>query len=132
MDLQVGVKVFLRNNEGKYLFLKRTKQLQDGSISWDIPGGRINPNEPILLGLQRELKEELGCDISTQDAKLLNAQDIFVQSKNFHVVRLTYSLAAPTIAIILSDEHSDFKYLSVDEAKKLVTEPELLAILEIM
>ena len=43
MELQVGVKAFLKNDEGRILLLKRSaaKYSEVGSELWDIAGGRI-------------------------------------------------------------------------------------------
>lgn len=50
MKLQIGVKLLIQNHEGEYLFIKRTKLLQNESeVSWDIPGGRIESNEYLKL-----------------------------------------------------------------------------------
>ena len=60
MELQVGVKVFLKNLQGKYLLVRRSpKKYPEVGALWDIVGGRINPGSPLLENLKREKKEEL-------------------------------------------------------------------------
>ncbi len=132
MELQVGVKVLIRNDTGKYLFLKREQPLSDGTYSWDIPGGRIYSDEPILAGLKREVLEETGIDISNTTLQILNSQDIFITNNNLHVVRLTYVANCLNEAIILSDEHSEYRYLSLTQAMALITEPQLKETLELL
>jgi ADP-ribose pyrophosphatase YjhB (NUDIX family) len=55
----VAVKVFLRRR-GKFLVLK------DNFGDWDLPGGRIKPEEfdvPLEKIIERKMREELGPDI---------------------------------------------------------------------
>src|SRR5690606_21248319 len=92
--------------------------------SWDIPGGRIQPEEALDAALAREILEETGLKVAGQP-KLIAAQDIFVAAKELHVVRLTYTVACDTGTIQLSDEHSDHKWVTAQEAQSLYLEPYL-------
>lgn len=130
MILQIGVKVLLHRPDGKYLFIERTDILQNETKhSWDIPGGRIEPDEPLEKALSREVNEEIGADISGTP-QLVNAQDIFVTAKDLHVVRLTYVLNFNPTDITLSDEHQGYTWLTLDEAKRIAVEPFLKETLE--
>lgn len=123
MNLQIGVKVLIRRPDGNYLFIERTDVLQNETKqSWDIPGGRIEPQESLASALAREVKEEIGVDI-TGTPELLNTQDIFVPAKDLHVVRLTYRLDFDPSTITLSDEHQNFQWLTLGEAKGISVEP---------
>ena len=65
MQLQVGVKVYLRGTEGKFLLLHRSAvKYPDVIDRWDIVGGRIDPGTPLLANLERELAEETGMRMS--------------------------------------------------------------------
>ena len=124
MKLQIGVKVLIKNPRNQYLFIKRTELMQNETeVSWDIPGGRIEPEESLEKALQREVKEELGINLSHTTSKLLNAQDIFVPAKDLHVVRLTYSLDADLESITLSHEHQDFTWIATNQLGDLRVEP---------
>jgi 8-oxo-dGTP diphosphatase len=118
MKLQVGVKALIRNTQGKYLFIRRKEELPDGSgIRWDMPGGRINPEETLETALAREILEETGM-VLEGEAHLLDAQDIIVPDVSLHVVRLTYSVRAGG-DIRLSDEHQKHIWASLEEVEKL-------------
>ena len=63
---QVSLKVFLKNDEGKFLFLKNANGIGKHSDRYDLPGGRMEAGEvdiPIFEALKREIYEELGTDI---------------------------------------------------------------------
>jgi 8-oxo-dGTP diphosphatase len=115
--LQVGVKIFLKNSEGKYLILKRTKPYRDGDITrWDIPGGRINPGEPFATALKREVLEETGIK-SFKVTTILGAQDILRTHK--HVVRLTFLGTTTAKRVKLQpEEHTAYDWVTLQEFKK--------------
>jgi len=117
MELQVGVKVFLKNLQGKYLLVRRSpKKYPEVGALWDIVGGRINPGSPLLENLKREVKEEVNLDL-IKDPKLVAAQDI-LRVPGRHVVRLTYSGEIESEPKIDGD-HLEFKWFTLGEIKKL-------------
>lgn len=117
MKLQVGVKILIEY-QGRYLFLRRAQSFQSGPQKWDIPGGRIEPEESLEEALAREVKEETGLVVDKVD-KIISAQDIFVKDAGVHVVRLTY-LGTASGDIKISDEHDGFRWMARDE---VLTEP---------
>ena len=118
MILQVGVKVLIKDEAGKYLFVRRVASFKPGPQKWDIPGGRIEPHEPLHDALRREVKEETGLELENTDA-LLAAQDIFASDKDLHVVRLTY-VGSASGEVTLSDEHDTHKWMSKADIKSEV------------
>jgi 8-oxo-dGTP diphosphatase len=118
MELQVGVKVLLRNPEGKYLLMRRAPDPeQKKQLKWDIPGGRIDIGSELLKNLAREVMEETGLTM-TSNPRLLAAQDLMPDLKPIHVVRLTYVGSAEG-EVQLSHEHTEFQWLPFSELKEL-------------
>jgi ADP-ribose pyrophosphatase YjhB (NUDIX family) len=112
--LQVGVKVLLKNQEGKYLLLQRSaEKYPDVSGRWDIVGGRINPGQSLIENLQREIKEETNLEL-LGEPKLICAQDIFA-SEEKHVVRLTYIGQAKGDIKLDESENISFGWFSKTE-----------------
>lgn len=121
MQLQVGLKIALRNQEGKYLVLKRNFDKYPDmktTDAWDLVGGRIQTGLSLLDNLRREIKEETDLGFTGQP-RLIAHQDILRPDK--HVVRLTF-IADMDGQPKLSEEHAGFAWLSVDE---LLAHPEL-------
>ena len=115
MELQVGVKALLKNKEGKYLFLHRSaKKYPDINRLWDFPGGRIDPGISLLENLKREVKEETGLEFTDQP-RLIGAQDILKNDR--HVVRLTYVASANGAAPMLSEEHDEYAWFTLEEIR---------------
>ena len=131
MNLQVGVKVLIKNGEGAFLFLRRKNQLSTDSngTSWDIPGGRINADEKLDQALIREVQEEIGFTLKTKPV-LIAAQDILVPAKELHVVRLTYLAEEDVPHITLSDEHADHTWASLGRLDTLELEPYLAEVVD--
>ena len=114
IKLQVGVKIFLRNKDGKFLILKRNPVKYPGTKGdWDIVGGRINPGTKLLENLKREVKEETGLEIISEP-KLIHAQDIIPNSEK-HVVRLSYVGNTVGEPVLDPEEAIDYKWLGVEE-----------------
>jgi 8-oxo-dGTP diphosphatase len=117
MNLQVGVKVFLKNGEGKYLLLRKSpEKYPEVGAKWDIVGGRIVPGTPLIENLKREVYEETKLDL-TETPTLVAAQDI-LRVHGRHVVRLTY---AGTIdgEPQLDEEHLEHRWFTREELKNL-------------
>ena len=114
MILQVGVKAFLRNEEGKYLLVKRnTEKYQTVQGLWDIVGGRIEPGTGLFENLKREVKEETQLEVISEP-KLIFAQDI-IRVPERHVVRLTYIADARGEVVLDTTENCEYRWLSLSE-----------------
>lgn len=116
--VQVGVKSFIFNTQGQILILKRDLVKYPGANNpWDIPGGRIDAGQTLEENLKREIDEET--HLSPQILQILVAQDII--KPEIRVVRLTYISheTLPDPSVRLSDEHSEYKWIELDEMIEL-------------
>lgn len=111
MELQVGVKVLLKNRDGKFLLIRRSAEKYNSS-KWDIPGGRIDAGTSLRENLARELMEETGLTL-TSEPRLIGAQDIFASAER-HVVRITYQGTGEGEPK-LSDEHTEYAWVTLAE-----------------
>lgn len=115
--LQVGVKIFLKNKEGKYLLLKRSPiRYPNIKNFWDIPGGRMKPGTTLFENIKREVFEETKLSVS-DEPELIWAQDI-IRSPEKHIVRLTFHANAEGEPI-LDDEHLEFKWATLEDVRKM-------------
>jgi ADP-ribose pyrophosphatase YjhB (NUDIX family) len=117
MILQVGVKIFLKNRDGKYLLMRRSPVKYPGvKGEWDIPGGRINPGSLLIENLRREVKEETQLEIISEP-RLIYAQDI-IPNEEKHVVRLSYIGETEGEPILDTSENVEYQWLSINEIKR--------------
>jgi 8-oxo-dGTP diphosphatase len=108
-QLQVGVKAVIEDEAGDILLLQRSKPFHgEDLLKWDIPGGRIDTGEELLVALKREIKEETGLDLA-EVLDIFHVQDILWNPK-LHVVRITYRVRARG-NVKLSDEHVDSRWV---------------------
>lgn len=118
MILQVGVKILIKNRDGKYLLLHRSiKKYPEVNGKWDIVGGRIEPGKTLIENLRREVKEETTLNL-LGEPRLVFAQDI-LRGKIKHVVRLTYLGKAKGKVVINKKEHDEYKWFSLKELRRL-------------
>lgn len=118
MQLQVGVKILLKNEKGRYLLLHRSSKKYSGNSSmWDIPGGRIILGSGLVDNLRRELREETNLGIAGEP-ELIAAQDI-LRVKGRHVVRLTYRGKAKGKIKLDLEEHDDYRWVTLKDLNNL-------------
>ena len=136
MELQVGIKAFIKNHEGKYLILRRIKPYEgDTKPKWDIPGGRITVGEPIFQALAREIKEETGLTM-TGTPRVISAQDI-IRPEQRHIVRIVCEVETEPGEVILDTHdqdtgHDDYTWATIEEIKKMYHDIYLDPVLELL
>lgn len=59
--VHVAVGVVL-DEAGRVLITRRASDSHQGGL-WEFPGGKVEPGEPLLVALARELQEELGIEM---------------------------------------------------------------------
>ena len=117
IKLQVGVKIFLKNKENKYLLVRRSlEKYKNINGVWDIVGGRINPGSKLIDNLRREVREETQLEIKSEPI-LIHAQDI-IPNEEKHVVRLTYTGDTEGEPILDISENVEYKWLTEEEMKQ--------------
>jgi|SRR4029079_6591835 8-oxo-dGTP diphosphatase len=62
----LSVKALVRNEQGRYLVLKRSAASKNHAGLWDLPGGKIDPGEAFDEALAREVREETGLRVVLQ------------------------------------------------------------------
>jgi 8-oxo-dGTP diphosphatase len=124
----VGVKAMITNDSGQILLMKEdvSKHSMPTSEYWDFPGGRMQEGESVLETLQREVEEETGIkDISEPEfttAVISNHQIKLSDDEIVGLVLMVYKVKImPGATIKLSDEHLDYQWFNLPEARKLLT-----------
>jgi 8-oxo-dGTP pyrophosphatase MutT (NUDIX family) len=116
LQAKIGQYALITNSANRLLLLQRQK-----SKTWCLPGGRLNENEEWDESLLRELYVEL-------NLACLNPKPFRVNIlKDAHRVEycIYFTVDSPDASDIrLNDEHSDFKWISLEELKKFDVEDE--------
>jgi 8-oxo-dGTP diphosphatase len=81
-----------------------------GNLDWGLPGGALEPGETIHDALERECMEELGCEIVV--GSLTGVYSHTALESHAFIFRCELTDGGP---IVLSAEHSEFRYFPADE-----------------
>lgn len=131
-DCNVGVKALLFVGE-KCLIVKRVETTHE---YWDVPGGRIDDDERLMETLERELREELPTIRNFRVGEIVGAYRFSKNITNDRgLVLLFYKVEAENFEIVLSDEHTEYKWITKENIEELSDsqfsiEPELLALVK--
>lgn len=106
---RMGVKAFIVK-DGKFLFIKRRGDDSHNPNQWDLPGGRVEPEEDPHAGLIREAKEETELEIEI----VLPLHVDHFQKQDGQLITLIHFLCkAINSEIKLSDEHQEYKWVDL-------------------
>lgn len=108
MNISAGI-FFYSKHTKRYLYLLRN----DKSPSWSIPGGKIDKNETLLSGLERECLEEM--NFWNKDWKLIPIQKFTNNTFTYHTFFCeTDSEFIPK----LNDEHCGYAWVKDEHHPK--------------
>lgn len=101
-------------HQGRILIVKRADDDEVGRDTWETVGGKIEFGEDLETALTREVEEETGLKVTVK--KILYAT-AFKTDPARQVVILTYLCKSNTKEILLSAEHSEFKWATKEQLK---------------
>ncbi len=93
----------------RFLFLLRN----EGSVVWGIPGGKIEKNETLLQGIERECNEEI--KYFPADAKLIPIQKFVNNTFTYHTF---FCRVKDEFIPILNEEHIGYCWVDVHHYPK--------------
>lgn len=100
---------FYSTSTCRFLYLLRS----DSNYSWGVPGGKLENNESILQGLERECQEEIG--FFPDQAKLIPIQKFVNNTFTYH----TFFCAVEKEFIpVLNNEHVGYAWVGNDQHPK--------------
>jgi 8-oxo-dGTP diphosphatase len=116
----IAVKVQIWREE-KLLIIKRAPDDDYYPGFWDVPGGSLHKGETVEQGLRRETREEAGLSLSRIRplTSWSHGQDQMFE------IGLSYLATSETEAVTLSDEHTDFVWMTPDKVSDYKFPPNL-------
>lgn len=113
----LGVKGVVVHN-GRILIIKRAEESHVGGGTWESPGGKLEFGEELEEALIREMKEEVGLDVTVE--KLLYTSTFFTHPTR-QVILLTYLCKCNDAAVVkISFEHSEYRWANGEELRNLL------------
>ena len=116
MHIRLVAKTALFNEDGNILILTRseTDVIRPGAA--DFPGGGIETGEDILAGAVREIEEETGIIIASQDLSIVYTKTSEPNDDGHVLVRILCTASVTGVPeIALSYEHSAYRWCSFDD-----------------
>ena len=102
--------------DNKILLLKRVKPSTDGLGFWELPGGGLEYGETPNQAVIRELKEETGLDIV-----IIKPAYTFTKIReDYQTVGIGFLCIPKNDHVRLSDEHTDYCFVTIEKAKELL------------
>jgi 8-oxo-dGTP pyrophosphatase MutT (NUDIX family) len=100
-----GVSFVIHDGKGRVLLQKRGQQARDEQGRWDTGGGAIEFGESFDDTLQREIREELSCDIVK--AEFLTVYDAHREHEGrpTHWVQVIFAVQVDPAAVSIGEPH---------------------------
>lgn len=116
--MSVAAAALLRDEAGRVCLVKGNYRPE-----WHFPGGTVEANESPAAGCRRELREELGLDISV--GRLLCLEWVHDEQEQHDALQLVYDGGildsdARDQIVLTPDELTDHRFVTVSEAAPLV------------
>lgn len=107
--------VFHPKDNNRFLAIKRSSNAHSRPGDWDLAGGNVLFGELHEDALRREIREETGLEVG-------NIAPIQVATKykdGVYYLYINYTATASAEAIVLSEEHTEWRWLTQEEFVEL-------------
>lgn len=113
--------VIEQKNTGRILLVRRAATQDWQPNEWEITYGRIDQGEDVEQGLRREVREELGLtDVTIVQPMTCWHMFRGPEKPENELIGFTYYCTTKSEKPVLSHEHSEYRWVTVEEALQLV------------
>ena len=120
--LHPGVVVFISNQNHEVLLEKRSAEEEFDANKWALLGGHVKAHESYKDAATREIKEELGVDVSKLELISIGREEIDLEKNNSHIFHFycwKCNLDINTFTL-QKEEVTEVKWFNVDEVINLI------------
>lgn len=107
----ISVYALIRNENGEFLLLRRSENSRTNPGKWDLPGGKVNPDESLKEGVVREVWEETGISIVPGDI----AGEVNFELPEKKVIAIVFDGGYVVADVKLSYEHMEYIWISLEK-----------------
>jgi 8-oxo-dGTP diphosphatase len=113
MKLFVACKALVFNDNGECLIVREGSKYDEGTNlgRYDVVGGRIEPEETLMSGLAREVKEETGLTVLVRELIAASENFPIIKGEEVHIIRLYYYCETESQKVILSEDHDEYRWI---------------------
>ena len=115
--------LLIRKPDDRYLLIRRSLASRNFPGWWEFPGGKMDAGESVYGAMRREVKEEIGIDLP--GLPRAPERHICIPGEEVEYDFFSWTCPSPGPAeisgqpIVLSDEHSAFRWATLAEAREL-------------
>lgn len=111
--LRVAAKACIINDEGKVLIVREAASKDTTQVGkWGLPGGRLEPGESFTDGLQREVREETGLQVTIGKPLYVGEWRPVIRGVPHQIIAIFMVCKVKSGDVQLSDEHDQYKWIS--------------------
>ena len=117
----IHVGAWIMNEKGELLFQKRSASKKLNPNKWTRTGGHVDSGETPIVGIQREVEEEIGVKIPQDKFKLISIEKKKANECNHHFTYNYFAYVDYKIEeyTMQEEEVSDLRYISIEEMEEL-------------
>ena len=124
-EYHLVVNAIILNKENKILIAKRAEHRPNG-LKWEFTGGSAKKGEDGIVGIRRELSEEIGLDVSQNQPKLYKT----ILSDKYHDIKQIWLFEREVNILneieFVDGETIEVKFVDVEEYKVMYENGELI------
>lgn len=116
------VGMFIINNNKQVLLQKRCANKRFAPNKWALCAGHVDADEEFEIAAIREIREEIGLDVSANELHLLEKMDVQKRNLNSNIMRYYYAICnkKENEFKIQEEELSQVKWFDIDEIIKMI------------
>ncbi len=115
----ISVYALVRNEKGEFLLLRRSENSHTNPGKWDLPGGKVNPDETLKEAVVREVEEETGISIYPGEI----AGEVNFELPEKRVIAIVFNGGYVIAEVKLSYEHIEYAWTSLERILGMETLP---------
>jgi len=115
----ISVYALVLNEKGEFLLLRRSENSHTNPGKWDLPGGKVNPDETLKEAVVREVEEETGISIYPGEI----AGEVNFELPEKRVIAIVFNGGYIVTEVKLSYEHIEYAWTSLESILGMETLP---------
>ena len=112
--------VFIINNNREVLLQKRSPNKRFNPNMWGLCAGHVDSGETIEDAAIREIKEEIGLDITINDLNILEEKEVRKLETNSQITRFYYVICNKNNFKIQTEEVSEVKWFKIEDIINMI------------
>lgn len=118
------VAVFVINDKKQVLLQKRSATKRFNPNKWALCAGHVDAHESLESAAIREIKEEIGIDVSVDNLYPFGEREFTIRESNSHITYFYYikSNKEETDFVIQKEELSEVKWFDIDKVINMIKE----------